>query len=54
MGLPDLLDPKTRGATTILLPTGPEDFPCYCVGGHVIWGLTFRVLSEFVELAGGL
>lgn len=54
MGLPDLLDPKTRGTTTILLPTGPEDFPCYWVGGHVIWGLTFRVLSEFVELAGGL
>ena len=54
MTLPVLLDPKTRGTTTILLPAGPEDFPCYWVDGHAIWGLTFRILSEFGELAGGL
>ena len=54
MTLPVLLDPKTRGTTTILLPAGPEDFPCYWVDGHAIWGLTFRILSEFGELADGL
>ena len=54
MPLPVLLDPKTRGTTTIPLPEGPADFPCYHVGGHTIWGLTFRILSEFGELAGGL
>ncbi len=54
MPLPVLLDPKTCGTTTIPLPEGPADFPCYHVGGHTIWGLTFRILSEFGELAGGL
>ena len=52
--LPVLLDPKTRGATTIPLRQGPADFPCYEVDGHVIWGLTFGILSEFGALAGGL
>jgi len=54
VGLPVLLDPQTRGTTTILLPEGPTDFPCYRVDGHVIWGLTFRIISEFGALAGGL
>ena len=49
-----LFDPKTRGTTTIQLPEGPGDFPCYWVDGHAIWGLTFRILLEFGELAGGL
>jgi 8-oxo-dGTP pyrophosphatase MutT (NUDIX family) len=52
--LPVLLDPKTRGTTTIVLPEGSADFPCYWVEGHAIWGLTFRILSEFAELVGGL
>ncbi len=52
--LPVLFDPKTRGTTNILLPEGPADFPCYWVDGHAIWGLTFRILSEFGELAGEL
>ena len=49
-----LFDPRTRGTTTIQLPKGPGDFPCYWVDGHAIWGLTFRILSEFGELAGRL
>jgi len=49
-----LLDPKTRGTTTIRLPEGPTDFPCYWVDGLLVWGLTFRILSEFAEFAGGL
>jgi 8-oxo-dGTP pyrophosphatase MutT (NUDIX family) len=52
--LPALLDPKTVGTTTIVLPEGPADFPCYWVDGHAIWGLTFRILSEFGEVAYGL
>ena len=52
--LPVLLDPETRGTTTILLPEGPADFPCYRVGGHAVWGLTFRILSQFGGLAGGI
>jgi len=51
--LPVLFDPKTLRTTTIQLPAGPSDFPCYRVDGHAIWGLTFRILSEFGELANG-
>ncbi len=51
--LPVLFDPKTLGTTTIPLPAGPADFPCYWVAGHAIWGLTFRILLEFGELANG-
>ena len=51
--LPVLFDPRTRGTTTIQLPAGPADFPCYWVDGHAIWGLTFRILSEFGDLANG-
>ena len=54
VALPVLLDPKTRGTTTIQLPEGRADFPCYRVDGHAIWGLTFRILSEFSTLAHGL
>jgi 8-oxo-dGTP pyrophosphatase MutT (NUDIX family) len=54
VAVPVLLDPKTRGTTTIQLPEGPADFPCYRVDGHAIWGLTFRILSEFNTLAYGL
>ncbi len=51
VSLPVLLDPKTVGTTTIQLPEGQADFPCFWVDGHAIWGLTFRILSEFGELA---
>lgn len=51
VSLPVLLDPKTVGTTTIPLPEGQADFPCFWVDGHAIWGLTFRILSEFGELA---
>ena len=54
LALPVLLDPKTRGTTSIQLPVGAADFPCFSVDGHAIWGLTFRILSEFSKLAGGL
>ncbi len=54
VALPVLFDPKTRGTTNIVLPGGPADFPCYWVDGHAIWGLTFRILSEFGTLAYGL
>ena len=50
VALPVLFDPKTRGTTTIQLPAGPADFPCYWVEGHAIWGLTFRILSELGDL----
>jgi 8-oxo-dGTP pyrophosphatase MutT (NUDIX family) len=54
VSLPLLFHPETRGTTTIQLPEGPADFPCYNVEGYVVWGLTFRILSEFGGFADGL
>lgn len=43
-----LIDPATRGEVTIDLPTGPRSFPCLRVHGEVVWGLTYRILSDFI------
>ena len=44
-----LRDPGTRGATTIDLADGRRVFPCFRVEGHAVWGLTFRILTDFLE-----
>ncbi len=54
VSLDELLDPKTLGTTTILLPEGPTDFPCYWINGHAVWGLTYRIVAEFLSMMGGL
>ena len=48
--LSTLRHPDTLGTTTIHLPGGPRAFPCFQVGGHAVWGLTFRILTGFLEL----
>lgn len=50
--LATLRDPRTRGTTTIDLPEGPRVFPCFHVHGHAVWGLTFRILTNFLEVVG--
>ena len=46
-----LLDPRSGRTITIDLPEGPRKFPSYHVRGHTIWGLTFRILTEFLTMA---
>ncbi|UCC25435.1 MAG: CoA pyrophosphatase [Gemmatimonadales bacterium] len=29
---------------------GPRRFPCYRVEGEVVWGMTYRILTEFLAL----
>ncbi len=50
--LSTLRDPDTRGTTTIDLPAGPAAFPCFQIGRHAVWGLTFRILTGFLEILG--
>jgi 8-oxo-dGTP pyrophosphatase MutT (NUDIX family) len=45
-----LRDPTTRSAITIPLPGGPTDFPSFLVHGEHVWGLTYRILQQFLEL----
>ena len=48
--LSTLRNPDTRGTTTIDLPEGRRTFPCFQIGGHVVWGLTFRILTGLLQV----
>lgn len=47
--LDELRSPETRSTVTIPVPGGPRDFPCYLVDDEVVWGLTYRILEQFLE-----
>lgn len=47
--LDELQDPCSRETTTILLPEGPRDFPCFRLDGQIVWGLTHRILDRLVR-----
>lgn len=47
--LDELRAPGTHGHVDIPLPGGTRAFPCYRVAGEVVWGLTYRILSQFLE-----
>ncbi len=40
---------------TVEIRVGGEarEFPCFRVGGEVVWGLTFRILSQFLDASPG-
>lgn len=40
----------TRSSITIPLPGGPRDFPSFEVEGEHVWGLTYRILEQFLEV----
>ncbi len=42
--------PENQGSIEIPLPGGSRSFPCYNVVGEVVWGLTHRIISQFLEL----
>lgn len=50
VSLDELRAPETRSTVDIPLPGGPRSFPCYLVADEVIWGLTFRILEQFLGL----
>ena len=45
-----LTDPAVRRDVTLTLQGAKRTFPAYLVDGEVIWGMTERILSPFVEL----
>ena len=45
-----LRDSATRSTITIPLPGGPRNFPSFLVEGEHVWGLTYRILEQFLEL----
>lgn len=50
VGLDTLRAPGTHGEVEIPLPGGTRTFPCYQVSGEIVWGLTYRILQQFLEL----
>jgi len=48
--LEQLRAPETSSEVEIPLPGGARTFPCYHVVGEIVWGLTHRILSQFLEL----
>lgn len=51
--LDELRAPETRSTITIPLPGGPQGFPSFHLFGEHVWGLTYRILEQFLELYGG-
>lgn len=48
--LDELRAPETQGQVDIALPGGTRTFACYRVVDEIVWGLTFRILSQFLDL----
>ena len=50
--VPKLLDPTTIRTTDIKIPEGYtiKDVPYYSLNGHIVWGATAMMLSEFLEV----
>ena len=46
----ELRSPDVHSTVESPLPGGPREFPCYRVAGEVVWGLTYRMLDQFLEL----
>jgi len=46
----ELRAPGTRSTVEIPLPGGLRGFPCYHVAGEVVWGLTYRIVEQFLEV----
>lgn len=49
--LPALTDTRAADELILELEGLPRSFPAYRYGEYVIWGLTHRILQQFIELA---
>ena len=47
----ELRDPATHTTVDIPLPGGTRPFPCFAVAGEIVWGLTHRILTQFLDVA---
>lgn len=42
--------PENTCTVAIPLPGGSRNFPCFCLEGEHIWGLTHRIIQQFLHL----
>jgi 8-oxo-dGTP pyrophosphatase MutT (NUDIX family) len=43
----------TAGTTSVFHHGAQREMPCYRIAGHVVWGMTQRILEPFVEMISG-
>ena len=44
--------PTNRSTTDVYIRDGWRTVECFMVDGRIVWGYTYRVLSEFLQLPG--
>jgi len=49
----ELRAPETRSSISIPLPGGPRAFPSFYLFGEHVWGLTYRILEQFLAVYTG-
>ena len=49
VALDELRDPATSSEVEIELPGGTRVFPCLRVADEIVWGLTYRIVTDFLE-----
>ena len=49
VGLDELRDPATSSEVEIELPGGTRVFPCLRVADEIVWGLTYRIVTDFLN-----
>lgn len=47
-----LRDPGTLDRVEMSLPGGVRTFPCFRLHDEIVWGLTYRILSDFLTRLG--
>lgn len=52
--LPALADESAASELLLELESGRMSFPALRYRGHVIWGMTHRILTQFLEIAAGI
>lgn len=50
VSLDDLRAPGSQEDVEIPLPGETRSFPCFRVAGEPVWGLTFRILKQFLDV----
>lgn len=49
VSLDELLDPANHQSVQIPLISTVREFPAYTVAGQTVWGMTYRVVSRFLQ-----
>lgn len=49
VSLETLRHPESHADVSIPLPGGSRTFPCFRVADEIVWGLTYRILQQFLD-----